>query len=344
MCLAIYKPRGIQIAKKYLQNGFTNNDDGAGFAIATRDKRLQVYKGFATFDAFYTEYLLHAAETMIIHFRWATHGDRTEYNCHPFEMCNGQIAMVHNGILDIDIPDGDKQKSDTRVYCEAVLEPLLYRVPVDHPSLTFLLEKAIGSSNKIILLACDGKYSIVNAVAGEWHKGAWYSNTGYKYSTSWNGYGYSGFGSRGCSETGSYHKSYSGGRAENYGTQEYWDSIYGKSYPAGCSFNSGKEIRLALPEVIDLPADSPAIPPVQEMTDEELGISTVEETCDCGSQQIMAVGDHISCAYCGVQRSQVHIIDPDESPLADDTEAIEADDLQQWEAAQRQSAALDNGR
>jgi glutamine amidotransferase len=339
MCLAIFKPRGIQLAKKYLLNGFSNNDDGAGFAIATRDKRLEIYKGFTTFDAFYTAYLKHAAETMIIHFRWATHGDRTEHNCHPFEMCNNQVAMVHNGVLDIDIPDTEKTKSDTRFYCETILEPLLFRVPIDHPSLKFLLEKAIGSANKIILLSGDGKVMIANESAGEWHKGAWFSNSGYKYAASWRGYGYSGFG-----ETGSYHKSYSGGRADNYGTQEYWDTIYGKSLPVGCSFANGKETHLALPVSTEGTIVDVVPEPEPGMTDEELGISTVEEECDCGHYQIMAVGDHICCAFCGMQRSQVHIIDSNDSPLADDTEAIEAAALQQWEASQRQNASPDNGR
>ncbi len=179
MCLAIYKPKGIRIAKRYLKHGFQNNGDGAGFAICV-DNQVEIFKGFWTFADFMRAYEPHADKSAIIHFRVATHGDKTSQNCHPFDLFAGKYAVIHNGILNI-ATNHQKDMSDTWHFAELVLAPMLTRFTFDHPALKYLIETSIGSYNKMVILRGDGAHVIYNENHGGWHKGAWYSNDSFKH-------------------------------------------------------------------------------------------------------------------------------------------------------------------
>ena len=182
MCIAIYKPHGTKPLWEKYKNGHDGNPHGWGFAVVNKG-RLVVQHGYdanpdKSWRKFRRAFGRFGGNQAIIHFRWATHGNKEAANCHPY-MVSDSLAMIHNGVISIDC-DIDKTKSDTWHYVQHVVKPLHRENPnfflAAHHS---YLQKKAHYSSKFAFLRADGAYGIWNEDAGGWDAGHWWSNNGY---------------------------------------------------------------------------------------------------------------------------------------------------------------------
>ena len=136
--------------------------DSAGVAVSCKDG-LRIIKAVGKVAVLETEVKAARPEgfTGIAHTRWATHGKPTEHNSHPHTDCSGDIAVVHNGIIEnylackeklINAGHKFKSETDTEVIVH-LLEEKLKNVTNDY-------ENAFLSAVTDISAELNGSYAI----------------------------------------------------------------------------------------------------------------------------------------------------------------------------------------
>ena len=88
------------------------------------------------------------------HTRWATHGAPTEANAHPHLDCGGQLAVVHNGVID----------NATLLRTELVARGHRFRTEVDTEVIPHLLEERVASGGSL----ADALMEVRDLLRGSW--------------------------------------------------------------------------------------------------------------------------------------------------------------------------------
>lgn len=184
MCLAAYQPAGTPaMPKEHFENAWEANHDGAGYMFASKGE-LFIRKPFYDLESLRTQYEKDHAEygaesAFVVHFRFATHGNKLAGNVHPHELCDGKAGLVHNGILKDFDPAWGSDMSDTAWFCNTVLAMRPVEQMTDE-KFCDALGNLIGLGNKFIIMDANGSVAIVNQESGQWDGENWYSNSSHE--------------------------------------------------------------------------------------------------------------------------------------------------------------------
>lgn len=175
MCIAIFKPAGIEVPVDHLKKGWVHNSDGGGFAFVNEGK-INIVKGLMNWKDWLETYqeaeFMFPDSPFLIHFRIRSMGDRDEANTHPYELPDGMGALIHNGTLRGTGAEYGTGPSDTALFTKKYGKALTFDI-VEKEKM--VLESAI-EYNKIAILYADGRHQILNESLGMEMNGVWYSN------------------------------------------------------------------------------------------------------------------------------------------------------------------------
>jgi hypothetical protein len=179
MCIAIINKSGLFPAAEF-RTIFANNPDGIGFAF-TDGHSVRIFKSLTNSDALYDQYRgfreKYPESPFLIHARIKTHGAADLKNAHPYHI-NGDIALIHNGI--IDAPIVNPKKSDSWHLCRLIESFANPENVFTDGSIESEWVQNIADGSKVAMLHRDGRFVIFGENLGHWIGENWYSNNTYK--------------------------------------------------------------------------------------------------------------------------------------------------------------------
>jgi len=123
MCLIIFSKTGKLPAEADFREAAKDNPDGIGVMSADGAQKFLGRKHVRRAWR-YVRQLSAEGLPFGIHFRWATHGEVTRANAHPFEVPTNGALVMHNGILWTSAY-ATTRESDTAIFCTDVLPKIL---------------------------------------------------------------------------------------------------------------------------------------------------------------------------------------------------------------------------
>lgn len=178
MCIILHNQKGKRLDKKDVQVAYDNNPHGFGI-MWLEDDRINVIKGLCDFKQIWQMLKMFEGLPHCLHLRWRTSGEIIEDHCHPFKVLDKDLhgldlCVAHNGtIYHWPLVDG---KSDTQIFCEKLSKNILTKDPTYQFKFLHKLERFIGTPNKLVLMASDGRTFILNENQGRYIDDIWYSN------------------------------------------------------------------------------------------------------------------------------------------------------------------------
>ena len=162
MCVIIGLTKGQAFPYDKLKTATLNNPHGFGIVTVT-DKKLNVYHKFdpngndPDIVARQLE-LRKDADMTWLHLRFATRGEKDKTNTHPFTSYNeknGRVEFMHNGSLNKWSTPNDTVRSDSRMFNDNLLVPLLKKFDGNTEDIVLegILEEYFGLSNRGLLIS-----------------------------------------------------------------------------------------------------------------------------------------------------------------------------------------------
>jgi len=188
MCIIILHSSSAKLTKRQFRNAWTYNPDGAGYLYAAngelyhgRDIHLDADEAWDFYTTNRDRAKRRGAEVFAFHLRFATAGDTSMKNCHPF-IVGDKVGIMHNGTLAAFNKHKQEAESDTARFVNWWVLPA-YEA---HPGSVFFLDSSFWDLTEQLYFSHSSRLLILNR-NGDWrllNRPAWRElKSGILYST-----------------------------------------------------------------------------------------------------------------------------------------------------------------